>query len=613
MEFKAPEEPFLRQPKSSHTVLWQRLYTKRKSLQSSAWSTGFPRGLPLASILALIAAIIACGLMVRILVMSDGQPVERWLAVWKYQPTVFLAIAYTIANVAIQFAFHESVATAWWVNATKPKTTLRELHNNWAFGNSFIGIICAGRGFNMVAFAGLAVTLVPANGPLLQRASAVKQENLISSLNTTIPIAQFFPAGFTGTISARGSITTEPTANFSLVLRDFSNRRPVNITNSGCRGVCKGSLLGAGYAINCTREQLYNNDTEESGADGVPVTVFNTTFWEDESENGMIYYQSMVESVCKGSTLSVNNCTLTPATIEYPVQLTNDTVELDPGGSFQTDRVVTLLRVQAQLIGVRGVSTHGGMWLALQARYNSYTTKFFDGVWNWQYRNSGTAALDYHINEQSGDCSESFNDVTVSMLDWARELAFRSALFAAAHNVPYLDDQVLSSDPHYYKPRDPSEYLQRVTFQQTTSQIVYRSQYLYLGIAVALTIFTALCVSVLFFGWWSLGRNVSLSPIEIAKAFDAPGLSSMNDPNADVKTLLKYAGDTKMTYGVVWPPEGSVESPVPTLKFADPEHCQRPQKGQVFTEQEHEHEHGNGHEQESAPWDTVDTSYPPGS
>ncbi|KAF2659865.1 hypothetical protein K491DRAFT_566791, partial [Lophiostoma macrostomum CBS 122681] len=76
-------------------------------------------------------------------------------------------------------------------------------------------------------------------------------------------------------------------------------------------------------------------------------------------------------------------------------------------------------------------------------------------------------------------------------------------------------------------------------------------------------------------------RKGSLSPIEIAKAFDAPGLSDMDDSNADVKKLLEHIGHKQMTYGAVWPADGSEKSTVPTLKFADMEHCQRPRKGQV--------------------------------
>lgn len=54
----------------------------------------------------------------------------------------------------------------------------------------------------------------------------------------------------------------------------------------------------------------------------------------------------------------------------------------------------------------------------------------------------------------------------------------------------------------------------------------------------------------LFHGWWNLGREVSLSPVEIAMAFKAPHTDG-GDANADVSTLLKQIGKRRAQYGVI--------------------------------------------------------------
>lgn len=50
-----------------------------------------------------------------------------------------------------------------------------------------------------------------------------------------------------------------------------------------------------------------------------------------------------------------------------------------------------------------------------------------------------------------------------------------------------------------------------------------------------------------FLGWWHLGRNVSMSPIETAKAFGALGLN-IKDPHANAQGILEEIGDQEVRY-----------------------------------------------------------------
>lgn len=59
-----------------------------------------------------------------------------------------------------------------------------------------------------------------------------------------------------------------------------------------------------------------------------------------------------------------------------------------------------------------------------------------------------------------------------------------------------------------------------------------------------------LLTATLYWGWWQLGRHVSFSHIEIAKAFDAPLLKQVNT-NAGTKNLLHDVGDVRIRYGAV--------------------------------------------------------------
>ena len=92
--------------------------------------------------------------------------------------------------------------------------------------------------------------------------------------------------------------------------------------------------------------------------------------------------------------------------------------------------------------------------------------------------------------------------------------------------------------------------VQHVTSTQTGTQAIYQSHWLFLGLAVLFTILAVLIVTVTFHGYWHLGRKVTMSPIELAKAFNGPLLRN-EDSNADVRILVKRCGDHLVRYGVV--------------------------------------------------------------
>tara|TARA_R110002003_G_scaffold70_10_gene6383 strand:+ start:12129 stop:12941 length:813 start_codon:yes stop_codon:yes gene_type:complete len=269
--------------------------------------------------LALLATAVAAIFMIQIIIMSDEQPIRNW----RFQPTVFLSITYTVANIALQYALARAITVAWWAKALRGNAKVRDLHNIWASGSGFWDILASGRSFNFVALAGLAVTLVPINGPLLQKSSVVKEQTRIELKNLTIPVALELPVGYTGAITGR-TVGWEPTSissSFSDILKQYSNRQTTNVTNSNCDGVCKGELLGAGYEIRCQNESLpftvALNTTEIGNGIRYDVTPFWSNFSYQEEDNAIINFTATfkTESTCDGD-WTVSRCTLRPATIK---------------------------------------------------------------------------------------------------------------------------------------------------------------------------------------------------------------------------------------------------------------------------------------------------------
>jgi hypothetical protein len=61
--------------------------------------------------------------------------------------------------------------------------------------------------------------------------------------------------------------------------------------------------------------------------------------------------------------------------------------------------------------------------------------------------------------------------------------------------------------------------------------------------------FTCLAILSTYWGWWRLGREVSMSPLEIARAFGAPLLETA-DPNATGDDLKRELGTQEIRFAV---------------------------------------------------------------
>lgn len=125
------------------------------------------------------------------------------------------------------------------------------------------------------------------------------------------------------------------------------------------------------------------------------------------------------------------------------------------------------------------------------------------------------------------------------MIGILNDLSFRLALLTA--KVP--EDEWL--DTSLYKGYSDT---QMVNATQHLLQLTFESRYGYLAGALAVILVAVFSVVPLFYGWWELGRNVLLSPIEIAKASNAPLLLQVHS-NRDINAMLEDVGDWRVHYG----------------------------------------------------------------
>jgi len=230
--------------------------------------------------------------------------------------------------------------------------------------------------------------------------------------------------------------------------------------------------------------------------------------------------------------LTVQNCTLKAATVQYPVIVNGNQsiITLDPSSSIIDDVVNEI--ADYPVVTMPGPTSLGGYAFALNNRFEGASHIRFVGAVGFELISTGAtgpqfANMDDVHEYETGMCNIKFNDPVQNLLAQARELMFRTSLaFGNSSNV-----QTISG-----------------TAARTTN--VYRSHYEFLAAAVALTLVSVLVVLATFNGFWSLGRSVSMSPIEIVKAFGAPLLAA-EDSNAKAKELVESAGGRPVRYRLV--------------------------------------------------------------
>jgi hypothetical protein len=148
-----------------------------------------------------------------------------------------------------------------------------------------------------------------------------------------------------------------------------------------------------------------------------------------------------------------------------------------------------------------------------------------------------------------------------------RELVFRLSIDAAAH-APNASIY----GPHEHD--DMANWTQTVPYAGVRQRTVDRTDWRFAAGAMAAALLGVLGALPLFWGWWQLGRAVSLNPLELAKAFRAPLLAGVAHSNADRAELAGPVGLRRVRYGAVTAAvledvEGALLSPWQPLPSAD--------------------------------------------
>lgn len=135
------------------------------------------------------------------------------------------------------------------------------------------------------------------------------------------------------------------------------------------------------------------------------------------------------------------------------------------------------------------------------------------------------------LGEGTGS-STRYVDPTDYMINEIRKIAFRASVQAAK------DDAIASNAT------------QTVKYTGTKFETIYKTNFWLIATAVLLNLLAVSAILPTYRGFWKLGRSVSLSPLEIARAFNAPLLRE-SASNTTWEQISDRLGTRQIKYGYV--------------------------------------------------------------
>ena len=496
------------------------------------WRTNL-RHTPWIAIILVLLVLACMGAATGIIVISNNQTV----ASWKIQPAVLLAVLSSILDHALSGVLYISVAITWW-KSTLRGTSLECLHYIWGYGtgSSLIPNIFAGIDANKVALVYAVVGIAKfVNNPLFQRSTQTVARNVVTNDTMMLDVKQRLPDGWAALI---GDGTLESMIGLPNGLSTYQAwywNDTISTQNTPvyyCNGTCEGKVPGAGITYNCASTTIPLNLTI------VDATVFAINFTMSKDSNGDPFlllttlYPSAINDACI-ATLIVDTCNISAAIVEYPITITNTTVTLSNTNGLQSLEAVSTFVDPGDLPTAPDGSGAG----PLQGLYNFY------GFYLFTNATIGLVSGNHFIYNGGSETADLFYDAQVTVYDNASSVHCNLQWFSPTEWIlnslnDFMFRSALSSSN--------SSDVQSFTVQRTNPALVYKSDHRYLVAALVFILVALVAVLFLLWGYWEIGRRVSLSPIETAKAFQARMMHGVQEVAID--GILKEVGKFSVRY-----------------------------------------------------------------
>jgi len=541
------------------------LATRQSPLSGIHWRPGL-RHFPWIAGIAIVVIVFCVAGCVGIITLSDDQPVVSW----KFQPAVWLAVISSITNVSIAASLSQGVSIAWWRSALRG-TNLENLHHIWSFGKGTFRITWKwSEDVIKMALVALVVTIATIiSNPLLQRATHVRSGYKTEDVKMLIDMVQDPLYQAYGIVQHGIPADTLVYTNFIGSVQNWYGKIPIStsaIPGYYCNGTCEGVVTSPGLDSNCssTTTLLSLNDPDNNGA-----LLFSTNFTRfqnsfDETLLSLeVLYSTEVDDQCV-ATIKSEQCNISTAMVQRPILIENQVLSFDRDKATQLiERIYSALDSTYTLEGNPAGPLSVLHWLGEFYFLSSFTLDLDLSSAEPAFLAHGIAAagLQYEVTGNTSaalQCSYTWRSPTADILNAMEEVLFR---MAGVDFYPMTN--------------------QTFPARQVTPTLVFHSDYRYLAGAVSIMLLALLAVCIPLWGWWELGRPVSLSPVETAKAFGAPLLQKASKA-ANAEDLMHEIGALPVRYGgvMVWDEDSGTAAY--RLEIGHPEIVRKPSKGERF-------------------------------
>lgn len=274
------------------------------------------------------------------------------------------------------------------------------------------------------------------------------------------------------------------------------------------------------------------------------------------------------------------SCMLRPAIIEYPVKIQNDTLQsmslaVDPRydtADNETFRYFNYTLMQENGFKILNISNIyenpqggertrlGGIAQGFQQYLGGDATMHY-GDQGYHLEQSGNAAtyLTNDLGVQTGGLANAANLCGFQFGDPMKPYDFGGwAASSTSHDydVPALVgkiNQIMFALALDISGEDDDKNVALGTLVRPAhviqDAIFYKTNFAFMYGALASMLVCVICVLPVYYGYWQLGRPVTLGPFEIAAAFRAPDLH--HPKNAPIETVIKDLGNRKVKFGEV--------------------------------------------------------------
>ncbi|KAH7151376.1 hypothetical protein DER46DRAFT_638943 [Fusarium sp. MPI-SDFR-AT-0072] len=533
---------------------WHRLenlptpFAEQYARLSQPWLPGFWIRFPYRGLGMWLLALLGTIAAVMILVYSDGVPIDHWDE--RIQPTVWLALSSALSGAFLACAFTEGAAISYWRAAGKP-VTLQQLQ---AVYGSSTGIIQAALNLftwksKTLGMASILMTLSVLRGPLMQRASSTTNHYRAQQGTVNFHIARELPENYACIMTGRTHSTSLLTKNFSDVAQNYSRRSDMAVFDTSCTN-CTTAVEGFGFDVNCTDTTRDFNLTigmdrasmlrAMDGAYFFQVNVTEYSDWgvNDLANGSFLRYTTLYKDTdkCSGK-VKIQTCDLHAGIAKFPVRMDGKTVELQ--GTWKDDKFIKRkYMLPADMVMPGSGNILGGFSMIAKSLYESQASMRFTGATGYDVSSTGLPATQYlTMNGTTPGCGDRWDNPMEDIIELTRDIGFRASLQYAKYNT--TDKQ-------------------KVQYDSGTTTLVYVTNYEKMWIAIAVSLVGIFAVLPTFWGWWELGRDVSLNPLEIANAFGTVGQESHImrnvDPNQNVGGIVNAVNDIGPT---IYPPRPS--------------------------------------------------------